>query len=411
MRPRNTRVACLLAVLLTVSLLSACAQPAPITLAPPDELTPGPATLAAPEASAAPAATEPPSPTLMPTEAMAPAAPLPTPVPGRLALLSLREGSVFVGDSWGGGSKELLSLGEVSSVALHGTQLAFVAGGGIFVADLVAGSVPQRLADAPPAFLLGPDLVWTANGQALLTIADREDTGAQQTGLSIDIGIVAVPGGGWRPGLALADRAGASVLRAESVSGQVLLVAWGSEPSFQQVLRYDLTTGQAVGSLPIAGQGEIIPSPDGKLALTSLYNEAKGANEDLLYDLTDAAATVRQRLPLRADTHTAGRLWSPEGDRIAYLLREGRTPGDEQTRGLGLYLWDLKQARATKVADVTDPAGGPVAWTPDGRYLVFRQTDAAGANAFYALDTTDNTLRRLPLDPASRILGWLPQAQ
>ena len=191
----------------------------------------------------------------------------------------------------------------------------------------------------------------------------------------------------------------------------MLLVAWGSEPSFQQVLRYDLATGQAAGSLPIAGQGEIIASPDGKLALTSLYNEAKGANEDVLYDLTDAAATVRQRLPLRADTHTAGRLWSPNGDRIAYLLREGRTPGEEQTQGLGLYLWDLKQAKATKIADVTDPAGGPVAWTPDGRYLVFRQSDAAGANAFYALDTTDNTLRRLPLDPASRILGWLPQAQ
>ena len=412
MRTIKTYLTAALAGLLALALLSACATPAPVTLAPPDDTPAGPATLAAPEApSITPDPSQPPSPTLIPTQAMAPEAPLPTPVPGRLALLSLREGSVFVGDSWGGESKALLSLGEVSSVALRGAQLAFVANGGIFVADLQTGSAPQRLADAPPAFLLGPDLVWTDDGQALLTIADREDAAATQTGLSVDIGIVPVPGGGWRPGLALADQAGASILRAESPTGQVLLVAWSAEPSFQEVLRYDLVTGQMVARLPIAGQGEIIPSPDGRLALTTLYNEPKGANEDLLYDLTDAAAPVRQRLPLRADTHTAGRLWSPDGSHIAYLLRQGRTPGEEETQGLGLYLWDLKLAKATKIADVTDPAGGPAAWTPDGRYLLYRQADAAGANAYYALDTTDNTLRRLPLDPASRILGWLPQAQ
>ena len=46
--------------------------------------------------------------------------------------------------------------------------------------------------------------------------------------------------------------------------------------------------------------------------------------------------------------------------------------------------------------------------TPDGRYLICRQADPSGAYAYYALDTETGASRRLPLDPASRILGWIP---
>lgn len=364
-----------------------------------------PATSAAPNA---PTATPDPGvPTLAPTQEVTAAALQPTPVPGSTALISLREGNLMRGDSWGGQSQPFLTLGESSALAIHGTRLAYVANGGIFVADLATQEAPRRLADAPPAFLLGPDICWTADGQALLTIADHEDQNAQQTGRSLDIGLVTLAEGGWHPRLALADCVGVTILRADSATGQVLLVAWGAEPTFQEVLRYDLASGQLLGSLPIAGQGEIVPSPDGKLALTSVFDESRGANVDLLYDLTDPAAPVRQRLGLKPDTHTASHLWSPDGRRIAYLLRQGRTPSEEASQGLGIYIWDLDQTRATQVANISDPAGGPVSWTPDGRYLIYRQADAAGANAFYALDTTDNSIRQLPLDPASRILGWL----
>ncbi len=394
-----------LALLAVSGLLAGCAAP-PAPTAP----AAGPATLAAPvgPTSSAPSATLPPSATAEPTQAVPTAtAAGPTPVPGKAALVSLRGEAVFAADGWGNKERQVLSLGSAAAVALHGAQLAYVDNGSVLVADL-NGSAPRRLADAPPAFLLGPDLVWTADGQAILTVADREDPNARETGRSLDIGIVGLEDGTWRPGLSLADRVGVTILQAPSPSGQVLLVAWGAEPSFTEALRYDLATGQLLARVPIAGGGEIVPSPDDKAAVTTLFDEGKGANVNLLYDLAQDSLPVRQRLALQPDTHTAGHLWSPDGKRIAYLLRRGRAPSEAPAAGLGIWIWDVEEKKTARVAEVTDPAAGPVAWTPDGRYLLYRDADASGANAFYALDTAGNSVQRLPLDPASRILGWIP---
>lgn len=361
-----------------------------------------------PVASLTPSPTLPPSPTPEPTQVVPTPEPAgPTPVPGRQSLVSLREEGLFIGDGWGAQSRQALSLGPVTGVALHGSQLAYVVDGGIFLADLNAG-MSRRLADSPPAFLLGPDLIWTDDGRAILTVADHEDSSAAQVGRSLDIGVISLPDGAWRPGLALPDCAGVTILRADGASGQVLLVAWGAEPSFKEALRYDLANGQIVAKLPIAGAGEIVPSPGGRLALTSLFDEAQGVNTDLLYDLTGDSTPIRQRLALNPDTHTASHLWSLDGKRIAYLLRSGRTSSEDAGQGLGIWVWDIEQKKTAKLIDTSDPADGPVAWTPDGRYLIYRQADAAGGRAFYALDIAQNAARPLPLDASSRILGWLP---
>ena len=292
----------LAAVLLMVSAAAAC-RPAP-TRSP---VTPVPGTLEAPEQSPeAPLPTLPPGPTAEPTQAITPTPepPEPTPLPGNWSLVSLREDAVLVGDAWGAESRQVLSLGDAVGIALHGDQLAYVAEGSILLARL-DGSAPRRLADAPPSFLLGPDLVWTGDGQALLTVADREDASATQTGTSIDIGVVSVSSGTWRPGLSLADRAGVTILRAPAADGEILLVAWGAEPAFQEALRYHLSTGDLLASIPMAGQAEAIPSPDGRFILTTLFDEARGAMTDLLYDLTDPALGLRQRLTLPAGAHSA----------------------------------------------------------------------------------------------------------
>jgi len=392
----------LLAGLVISCLLAGCAlRPAE----PASQPTAGVATYAAPSPTLLPSAT------LEPTQvASTPESAAPTPVPGAASLVSLRGDGVFVGDGWGAQSRQVLSLGPATSMAVRGERLAYVVDGSILLADL-SGAAPRRVGDAPPAFLLGPDLVWTDDGQALLTVADREDASATQTGRSIDVGVVTLSDGTWRPGLALADRAGATILSADGATGQVLLVPWGAEPSFKEALRYDLSNGQLVASLPIAGEGEIVPSPDGRLAVTTLFDEAQGVNTNLLYDLSEDTSPVRQRLPLNAGTHTVSHVWSPDGRRIAYLLRQGRAPSEAAEQALGIWIWDLENRKTAKVAEASDPSSGPVAWTPDGRYLIYRQVDAAGANAFYALDTTGNSVQRLPLHAASRILGWVGGGQ
>lgn len=371
---------------------------------------PAPPAGASPTASLPADATAlPPSPTLEPTQIVpTPEGSLdPTPVPAEVSLVSLREERVFVGDGWGGAGRQTLSLGGVASLAVRGSQLAYVANGQILVADL-AGGAPRRVSDAPPAFLLGPELVWTADGRSLLTIADREDAAALKTGRSLDVGIVSVADGTWRPGLALADRAGLTILQADSATSTILLIAWEDVPTFEEALRYDLSTGQLLATLAVVGQGEIVPSPDGRLAVTSLFDEERGVNVDVLYDLTDEAVPVRQRLSLQPDTHTAGHVWSPDGQRIAYLLRQGRTPAEATGGALGIWVWDTEARKTAQLVEATDPAAGPAAWTPDGRYLFYRQVDSAGANTYWALDTADGTARQLPLDAASSILGWLP---
>lgn len=399
----------MLAAVILLALAAAACRPAP-TRAP---VTPAPGTLEAPgQSPEAPTPTWPPRATAEPTQAIAPSPEPsePTPLPGNWSLVSLREDAVLVGDAWGVESKQVLSLGDAVGIALHGDQLAYVAEGSILLARL-DGSAPRRLADAPPSFLLGPDLVWTGDGQALLTVADREDVSAAQTGTSIDIGVVSVSSGTWRPGLALADRAGVTILHAPAADGEILLVAWGAEPAFREALRYDLSTGDLLASIPVAGQAEAIPSPDGRFVLTTLFDQARGTMTDLLYDLTDPALGLRQRLTLPAGAHSASHVWSPDGRRIAYTLRLGRVLGEEgeaADQALGIWIWDLEEQRTTKVADASDPASGPVAWTPDGRYLICRQADPSGAYAYYAIDTATGASRRLSLDPASRILGWIP---
>ncbi len=407
---RSGRLRTCLAAGLLILLLAGCTA-LPLSPAPVEGPTsPAAETATLEHPTAEPAAEGPSGPTAEPTQVVPTSAPAATPVPGAWSMVTLREDKVFVGDSWGGQERQVLALGAVSGVAWHGTQLAYVADGGILLADL-AGGAPRRLADAPPAFLLGPDLLWTADGKALLTIADHEDANAKETGRSIDIGVVNLADGAWRPGLAVADRIGVTVLQAESATGKVLLVAWGLDPSFKEALRYDLVDGQLLATVPMAGEGEIVPSPDGRLALTGLFDPGNGINTSLLYDLTEDSLPLRQRLGLAAKTHTAGHIWSPDGKRVAYLLREGRAAGEESGRGLGLWIWDVALRRTVKAANASDPADAPLAWTPDGRYLIFRQADASGARAVYALALADASIRRLPLDPASRILGWLPVAQ
>ena len=349
----------------------------------------------------------PPSPTPVPTQLVASTAvPGPSPMPVADTLISQREDGIFIGDGWGAGNRQVLSLGSVTSMAFHDGKVAYVVDGSILVADLRSGA-PIRVADAPPAFLLGPDLYWTADGQALLTISDREDTTAKQTGRRIDIGVVALPGGPWRPGLALADRAGVTILQASSATSQVLLVAWGAEPTFKEALRYSLTDGRLVATLPMAGEGEVVASPDGRLALTTLLDRGKDINSSLVYDLGAGTPTIRYRQEHPARTHAVSHIWAPDGKRVAYLLREGRAFWDAPGRGLGIWIWDLEKQKATKVAEATDPASCPVAWTPDGRHLIYRQVDVAGANAYYALAVEEGKARLLPVDPASSILGWM----
>ena len=365
--------------------------------------------VATPEPTVTPEPTLPATPLPAPTAATAPATPAvgPSPAPLAESLVSLREDSVLLGDSWGGNAHEVLSLGPVSSLAFWGTQLAYVANGSLMVANL-RGGAPQRVADVPPAFLLGPDLAWTADGRALLTIADRQDAQAAHTGRSIDIGVVPLPGGPWHPGLALADRAGVTILQADNPTGQVLLVAWEAEPSFHEAQRYDLTSGQLVGTLPIAGEDEILPSPDRRLALTTLFDAAKGVDASLIYDLSQDSAPVRFRLEHPSQTHAASQAWSPDGKRVAYLLRDGATPLEAGDGARGIWVWDLERQQTTQVAEAADPSAGPVAWTPDGRYLICRQVDAAGGATFYAVPADGGPASPLPLDPSSRLLGWMP---
>lgn len=405
MRPTSSAPAhlvCLAAALSLALLLAGCAAAGAPTAVPTAE------TAAAPAADATPEPTLPASPTPPPTHAAppTPASTVPTPQPVAAALVTLREDAVYLGDGWGAGAEQVLSLGGASSVALQGSRLAYVVGGRVLLADLRSGE-PQPISDAPPAFLLGPELVWTDDGQALLTIADREDETASETGRRLDIGVVTLADGTWRPGLVLADRAGATILRAEGAQASVLLVAWGGEPTFGEALRYDLATGQQLATLQIAGQGEIAPAPGGHLAATTLFDPASELTSILVYDLAQDSAPVAYRMPLPAGSHAAGLTWSPDGRRLSYLLREGRAPGEAPGRGRGIWLWELGQDEATQVVEASDPLSGPAAWTPDGRYLIYRLVDAAGAAAYYALDTADGTARRLPLDPDSRILGWV----
>jgi WD40 repeat protein len=162
--------------------------------------------------------------------------------------------------------------------------------------------------------------------------------------------------------------AGAPLL---SASENGVLIHTATNPPNTQLMWLD-RTGRSLGSVPLppATYGSLSLSPDGRRATVSIANSP--ANSDLwLVDLQQAVTT---RLTFDGFFATGGgtgsmAVWAPDGSRVAYMCNQSGTYDIYQvlTNGMG-------KPEPLVQSDVVFKT--PVAWSPDGKYLVWSQNVA-----------------------------------
>jgi len=367
-----------------------------------------------PPATSAPSPTTAPPPTETPLSTPpATATPAPT-ITGQGRLIYLLGSKVYGGDFSGSDAQEIAALGEgqITISRLRGNRMAYLLGRELRLLDLRQGGTTTLFTLPEGATLDTFDLCWSVGGEAIAYTVAYEDPEALTFGRSVEVGMVDLPTGERRLVTTLKDRFLATLLGYNDGSGELYLIPRGGDPSFGEIVVYDSwRRDKVIKSIPIQGDAspdQSVLSPDlSRLALASFDSEG-GISQILVYDLTVAQPTA-QPLELPQGTHARSFIWSPDGQRLAYLLHSGVAYWDEVTEARGLWAWDLSDEGAVQVAEEDRLYSGPVAWTVDGgAILAFHYEEGEG---YYYLASSDGSgVMILDIAPEAGVLGWAPES-
>jgi len=324
-------------------------------------------------------------------------------------LVYLQDGTIYRADYWGNDARPVAEIGLASMVALWQQQLAYDDLSALCILDLDQGDVRKASflsADPTSSF----HFMWASDGRALIYALSREDSQAPTFGRSTDIGRVNISDGQVRPLLTLHDLPGAALLNFDGPAEKFFLVPRGGDPSFTEVWLYDALTGSKEATLEVEGDGAGIASPDGYHLLTTAFDDQTDKSQIRIYDLSDGSASAPVLFTHAPNTHSAGHVWAPDGTKVAFLLRDGRSYWDNVTRGLGIWVLDTTTLKTKQIADDDQLGSGPAGWTPDGEWIVCFHADPEGGSYYYALrpDGTDRHL--MTLGPQVRVVGWVSSA-
>ncbi len=356
-----------------------------------------------PSATSTPRATsqEPPtSPTLAETPLPSPS-PEPEPEEQQAGLVFAHDGKVYRGDYFGQQPTEVADVSRLEAWDFTRGLLATADRGNLHIVDLNRRELHGVELQGE---IIYSHVLWSASGQRLLHAAIVEDEAAPTFARSVDLRTVGHDGEILSE-MRLEDVSGVNLLRYDDTSGQVLLIPLGGDPVFTKAEYYDVESGERQRTVAIQGEGEAIASPDGRYLLTERM-ESKGA-ELFLYDLSaeeeEAQPRTWQHPP---DSHSVSHTWSPDGEYVAYLLQDGASFADS-TRGLGLWVLDVRSMEAEKVLEETSLSSTVLGWTPDGEYVLGYHRGTEGENYFYMIRPDGGDRHLLTVPPQGEILGWM----
>jgi hypothetical protein len=122
------------------------------------------------------------------------------------------------------------------------------------------------------------------------------------------------------------------------------------------------------------GPGQFAPSPDGQ---TIAYG---GGSIGWLYrgNRSEAFDPVEHGLSVRDDVEIAQPAWSPNGARMAWIIKGNLAADGDLRTGIGVFDLDAHTARVLHPY-VTQGVGWPPApvWSPDGAWLAFSDSSAS----------------------------------
>jgi len=324
-------------------------------------------------------------------------------------LIYVQDGTVYRADYWGNNGQATGNAGLASGLALWHQYLAYDQMSALRIADLQRGSareVPSLSAD-PTSSL---QFLWASDGRALIYALSREDAQASTFGRSVDVGRLDVSSGQIKPLLTVQDYPGVALLAFDGPAEEFILVPRGGDPSFGEAWLCDALTGSRKAILQIEGDGTALASPDGRRLLTTSYDSQREASQIRIYEFADGSVSSPSTFTYAPNTHGAGYIWSPDGTRVAFLLRDGKSYWDNVTRGLGVWVLDTATLEAHRIADEAELGSGPVGWTPDGEWIVCFHADPGADSYYYALRPTGTERHIMTMGPQARLVGWIPSA-
>ncbi|MHB1295445.1 MAG: hypothetical protein ACYC4R_10680 [Anaerolineae bacterium] len=361
-------------------------------------LTPaaGGTAVVAPEPSAPPAeaATSQPTPNDTPMSSAAPDA----------ALVYLLDGSVYRGATPDDPVSKAIQVPAGSSYALAGGLLATAREGALDVLDLGRGEV-RSVGLAEAGLFLNERLLWSTSGRLLLHSGLVEDAEAATYGRSIELRAMDPATGEQTAMLRIPDVMGVDALRYDDAAGLVTMIPRGGDPTFRAVQIWNLAEGALVRMVDVAGESTAALSPDGRLLLTALRED--GVPFLALYDLDAAEGAAPRTWQLGTGTHAMSYRWAHDGQRVAFLMREGQYPWDDSPAGLGLWVLDVTTMQAAKLADEASPLVEIVGWSPNDGSLLVRRPGADGAATYEVLNVAGGARSSLELPAGAVVLGWI----
>jgi Tol biopolymer transport system component len=309
---------------------------------------------------------------------------------GSLVYVSERGGrrEVFAVDSAGGTPRRLASLpgGDIypGPPSPTGSAIALVSARGhredtheeaLWLLDLSPGAAPRRLLSSRRV----RNPTFTADGAALIVEADLASLS--------DLYRVAAAGGA--PARLTRER-GDSFQPQAAPDGDILFTS--SRDGVAQIYRMR-ADGTAVERLTTSGAEDLAPlaSPTGALLLFTSARDGR----DRLYLMARDGTGVRPLNP-PVDGEELAPAWSPDGARVAYLVRTA-----SETR-----LWVTEIATGAR-----RPLGAPghrddqPAFSPAGRHVVF-VSERDGNADLYVARADGGAVARITFDPAA---DWLPR--
>jgi hypothetical protein len=200
-----------------------------------------------------------------------------------------------------------------------------------------------------------------------------------------------------------------AIVGMDATKGQVAIIKRGCDPGIGNFYIVDINTGAELETVDSFGCGFEAVAIDKKLSVISNCGLplAKGSNEKFNQKVINFSGK-----PVTTDVQTAPGT-ALNSDPI--LIRPGTTTavvGTQQVlttpqaggpRSTGLVLVDMANANVTALLPADGAEQWPIAWSPDGRYLLSVATQAQSNCSYTILDATSKAMTKV--DPAVSMCG------
>ncbi|MGA9351724.1 MAG: hypothetical protein WBW48_23385, partial [Anaerolineae bacterium] len=322
-----------------------------------------------------------------------------------LSLIYHLDGTLYRGGFFGA---EAVRLGPLTPDALYNARisghfLAYTIKGRAMLIDLEDGDIRTIDPVERPDFRIS-NLVWSDGG--VLAYAGTYDFPKVPLGQVAEVTVVELEGDEGRVvTLVITEWIGATVLGYDRASGRVWLIPRGQDPAISKVHAYDIERlAVSPHIVAVSGYGEAVASSDlSHLAIADYDYEAEQALTRV-YSLLEPTAPP---VVLRHSKGTLGAhyLWSQ--GRLAYVVLSGFLRwGDSPSEADGIWIWEPEAGEPRQVAEATNEDDAPIAWTPDGAWLLVRQTPPGGTPRYAAVPLAGGESVPMSVPSKAQVLGW-----